>query len=119
MSKENSEKLNYIIETVGDAERIILGDARQKVLAFDWGHFRIERKEVDKLFDFLSRLVLRNTGINRGLNFLIAENPKELARLHSLLPIRKKKDEPSGQFWLALLRPEMSPLLFSIIYESS
>jgi hypothetical protein len=109
MSPENGERSNFIIETVDDAERIILGDARQKILAFDWDHFSIEREEVEKLFKVFSRVVLCNSDINRGLYLLDDNNPKEYALLCSLAPHQKKEDTPTGRYWLVLLKSKMTP----------
>ncbi|MCJ7793274.1 MAG: hypothetical protein MUP45_04895 [Candidatus Marinimicrobia bacterium] len=109
MSPENGERLNYIIEMVDDAERIILGDARQKVMAFDWEHFGVDRAEMEKLFRFFSRIILRQSNINSSLNLLDDNNPEEYALLCILAPHQKKESTPTGRFWLVLFRQKMTP----------
>lgn len=106
---EISEKVGLLIGTIGDAEKYIIEDARNKVLALDWSFAgdRLDRDKINQYFDLSSHLILRQSGLNLPLNLLDSGKPEEAEILEDLSPLQKKQIVEN--YWLVMLKSEIWP----------
>lgn len=90
------------VTNLADAEELIIGSAKNRVLKLDWQHFVEGDKsdEIGNLYEVVFPLILRNSDMNFPLNILQSNVPEEAAML-SKIPDKNKKCM-AGEFWLVL-----------------
>jgi hypothetical protein len=94
------EVITEEIRDINTAQRLIIDDAKSRVVALDWEHFGITKDEAADSFDTIALIVLRNAPYNFDINVLVDRPEYESAMLSELLDIQKK--QVVDDFWLAM-----------------
>jgi hypothetical protein len=96
----DGEIITTDIDTIDEAYRQIVIDARERVLDLDWDHFGISSEDAYKLFEATYGIVLRQAPYLLPLNLLVDEPDKERGLLLELPEDKKMKR--LGNYWLAM-----------------
>jgi len=95
------------ITDINQVKRLIVEDAKQRVLALDWQRFGIDSSEVADYYELVYPLILRQSEMNFAINMLDDKKPKEKAWLERT-PFDHKTNI-FDNYWLVLLKDSIEP----------
>ena len=101
------EVIQEVITDIDTARKLILDDAKKRVLELDWEHFGVRDIEVAEAFDILGLLTLKQAPYHLPINSLDDRLDHERDLLMEM-PDAQKKQVP-GDFWLAITSSPIEP----------
>ncbi|MDO8657446.1 MAG: hypothetical protein Q7K55_01800 [Candidatus Levybacteria bacterium] len=111
----SDEIIGGSIRNIQEADRLIIEDAKKRVLALDWKHFGNLEVTPEVIFGLACDLSLRNSGMNFPLNVLRVSTPDERSIVDSL-PLTHK-EILHGPFFRVMLQDEISPEMATFIRD--
>jgi hypothetical protein len=101
------EIITEVITDIDTARRLIIDDAKRRVLELDWEHFGVDKTEVAEGFDGFGLLALRQAPYGLPINVLLDRPEHERGLLMEMMGTQKRQVE--GDFWLALTQDPIDP----------
>jgi len=101
------EVIQQEITDIDTAQKLILDDAKRRVLELDWEHFGVNEDEVAEAFDGFSLLALRNAPYHLPINVLLDRPGHERGLLMEMPDTQKK--QVGGDYWVALTSSPIYP----------
>ncbi len=111
-NESDREVISTEITTAEDAERLIIDDAFDRLVALDWQRFGVSTEDVRKGFDMTYPLTLRQAPFQAPITLLVDTKEQERGLLMELLP--HQKTHYIGDYWLGLATDKIPPELATL-----
>lgn len=102
------EVIQEEITDIDTARKLIIDDAKRRVLELDWEHFGVSEDEVAEAFDGFSLMALRQAPYHLPINVLLDRPGHERGLLMEMPDTQKK--QVGGDFWVALTSNPIDPV---------
>ncbi len=99
----DKDRIKSPITTIEEGKRLIIDDARRRVVSSGWEHFGADMERVGEQFDLVAPLILRNADLGFSFNLLSVDEAESREILRNL-PADQKMEISKG-FWFGLLKP--------------